>query len=301
MDSSHRRNPMNKMKSLHEKAVTIANNYLRSEFELVEVLQQIDECKGYLEFKCTSVTQYAIQVLRLSEGTAANLVTVAKKSVKIPELKQALQKHKITLSNARTITPVITPENQDGLIELASRLSKEKLQKEVAKWNPALEVREQVTYVNEERIKMTVGVSEELLEKLRRVQDLESQRRRNACSIEEALEAAMSLYIEKKDPVEKAKRSQVRPISLVPGQVEAKKGLGRTFMPASVLHAVNSRDEGQCTEKVHDGTRCANRRWLQFHHIEHVANGGKNELSNLTTLCFYHHKIWHGDGRYQSR
>lgn len=48
------------------------------------------------------------------------------------------------------------------------------------------------------------------------------------------------------------------------------------------------RDRKQCTQ-------CGAKENLTVHHITHLVDGGSNELSNLTTLCFAcHMKAHHG-------
>ncbi|MGZ3709718.1 MAG: HNH endonuclease [Bdellovibrionota bacterium] len=66
------------------------------------------------------------------------------------------------------------------------------------------------------------------------------------------------------------------------------------------VHAVNLRDEVQCTQVSSDGKRCANRRWLEIHHLKPVSEGGKNEAGNLTTLCSAHHRVEHEHARLPS-
>ncbi len=62
-------------------------------------------------------------------------------------------------------------------------------------------------------------------------------------------------------------------------------------IPPAVRRYVTWRD-GQCTI---DGCTSHNR--LQPHHITERSNGGNHDVSNLTTLCWYHHHtIIHGAG-----
>lgn len=103
---------------------------------------------------------------------------------------------------------MISHENQDDWISKAATLSKSVLEKEVAKENPRLAVAERAKYVSEERLKLELGVSEALLEKIKRVQDLISQRTRKAASLEDAFEEMSELFLEKNDPVRKANRAR---------------------------------------------------------------------------------------------
>ena len=41
---------------------------------------------------------------------------------------------------------------------------------------------------------------------------------------------------------------------------------------------------------------CANKRWLDAHHIKHWANGGETKPSNLALLCGFHHRAVHEGG-----
>ncbi len=62
-------------------------------------------------------------------------------------------------------------------------------------------------------------------------------------------------------------------------------------IPRAIRDRVAHRDGG-CTI---DG--CTSRYRLQPHHIVRVADGGTNDIDNLTTLCWYHHHVAiHGSG-----
>ncbi|MFO0749209.1 MAG: HNH endonuclease signature motif containing protein [Myxococcota bacterium] len=41
---------------------------------------------------------------------------------------------------------------------------------------------------------------------------------------------------------------------------------------------------------------CANRRWLDAHHIEHWVDGGRTARDNLVLLCSEHHRLVHEGG-----
>jgi hypothetical protein len=58
-------------------------------------------------------------------------------------------------------------------------------------------------------------------------------------------------------------------------------------IPPAIRRALNSRDAG-CRFPG-----CTHRRYVDAHHIEHWARGGKTKLSNLVTLCRLHHRLVH--------
>jgi hypothetical protein len=247
-----------------------------------------------------------MSVLGLSEDHAGNFVAIAKKSAEVPTLLTEIQSGRVSVSNARTLLPILTPENQEKWLSSACVLSKRQLQKEIARALPRqAPVEESMRYVSAERLQLKCGVSEELSNQIRRVQDLESSRQGKAVNIEGAIEAAVDNYLDRHDPLEKAKRAQrnaekraeVKVEQLNVPQAVSKdvpvKHVDPHFIPAAIHHAMTLRDGDQCTEILKNGSRCPERRWLHGHHIVHVHLGGKTVLSNLRTLCSFCHKRLH--------
>jgi HNH endonuclease len=60
----------------------------------------------------------------------------------------------------------------------------------------------------------------------------------------------------------------------------------RTIPPA-IRRALTSRDRG-CRFPG-----CSFRRYVDGHHVRHWADGGETKLSNLVTLCRFHHRLVH--------
>lgn len=139
---------------------------------MIDILQKIDDQKIFLRLQYSSLFDYAVKALKLSEANASNFITVARKSKTVPELKNAIIAGEITVSKARKITPVITAQNQKYWIDLAKNLPKAKLEQEVAKVMPETAVQERMRFVAASRIELKVGLSEALTEKLKRAQDL---------------------------------------------------------------------------------------------------------------------------------
>lgn len=281
---------------LHERAVRVAREYLRCEAELLEIFQELDRSKGFRTLGYGSLFDYALS-LGLSEGTVYSLITVARKSVTVPALKEGIVAGELTLSNARRIAPILTPGNQQGWIEKAKALPKAALEREIAREFPREDKAEKVQHLSKDRVNLSISISEALLEKLKRAQDLESSRLGKAVSLEAALEAMAEAFLDSRDPVRKSSRNGIArmsarsgPSKLGPGQVNR-----RSAIPAEVSAAVWGRDQGQCTARNPDGYRCRARRWLHIHHLRAVALGGEHKVENLTLLCSAHHFGTHED------
>jgi hypothetical protein len=276
--------------TLHEKALQITKTYLRAESDLISILQAIEDCRGYRELSYRSLFEYSRQALGLSEAVSYNLITVARKAKVVPMLQEKLRTQEITLSNAKMIAPVLTSENQNQWLSAAATLSKRELEKEIAKEFPEKQIQEQTRYVSENRIELKLGISEELYEMLKRIQDIASSQSQNALNLEQTLQEMAEVYLEKKDPIKKAERAQKR---TSPKPVPGQESSNPRFIPASVQHAVRLRDHGQCSFLNSNGKRCDEKRWLDFHHIQPVSEGGQSNLENLRLLCRGHHQVVH--------
>ncbi|MCM2324806.1 MAG: hypothetical protein NDJ90_16220, partial [Oligoflexia bacterium] len=276
---------MTNAKTLHEKALELAKTYLSAEASLIDIIQQIDQARVYRELGFRSVFEYVTEALGLSEHAAYNLITVARKALEVPLLKEKIAAQEICLSKARTISPVLTPENQEKWISAAQHLSKRQLEKEVARERPEILTPERTRYVEADRIKLEMGLSEDLHEALRRVQDLVSSRMKKAASLEETLEVLVETFLDSEDPLKKAEKSKERKKSLVPGRVNTGSGdrrpRERKALPATLKRGVLLRDQSRCTYTDARGRRCGERRWLDHHHKTPISHGGENSLENL--------------------
>jgi hypothetical protein len=274
--------------SIHLKLVEVSQCYLRAEAELVGVLAEVIRHRVFVAHGYPSVFAYVCS-LGLSENIAYSLITVARKSLEVPELSQKLERGEITLTNARRVAAVLTVKNQSEWLKKASELSSRKLEKEIARERPEMATPEKATYVSENRVKLELGLSEIEMLKLRKIQDLESQRQRRSVTLEETLQVMSEEYLKRHDPVRRAKRQVVKK----PSKPLKKLVAQRRSVPAPVLHAVNLRDERMCTFRLPDGSRCTQRRFLEIHHLQPFSQGGPSTLQNLTTLCQAHHQYEH--------
>ena len=306
------------MNPIHEKALAAAHRFHRAEADLISALQEVEENLTFLEFKCSSLFQYGLRVLRLSENVTSNFIAVMRAARRVPELKAAIQSEKLSVSKARKITPVVS-QDPEKWIDLAMNFSSKKVEEEVAKVCPKEAVKERIKPVSEDLRELRLGISKALEGKLRRAQDLESQRRGKAASLEETLDTLLDVYLEVKDLVRRAERvlQKVKthekaqsPVMLKwnetnqsgKSDLTSENGDYKRFyakdldersqgrrIPSALKHQVFQRDQGKCT---HPG--CDERRWLDIHHLKPVSEGGLTTLENLATLCQAHHRITHG-------
>lgn len=223
-----------RLQKIHQEALAATSRYRAAEIDLINILEAVEKHRVFLHYGFNSVFQYAVQGLGLSENVAYTFINVARKAREVPALKEEIKLGNLSVSKARKITSVLTQENKDHWIALAKTSSQAVVEREVAKVNPLEAARGRANYVhplNEikekvviprtapresnqapapARVQLQVGISEKLIIKLRRAQDLVSQKSRKGATLEDTLEALIGEFLEKHDPVEKAKRQLVR-------------------------------------------------------------------------------------------
>ena len=195
---------------IHERAILRGKKYLQSEREVLESIQEVWESKVFFDFGCRNLHEYVVRHMELTDAVAASFIAVAKKAIEVPALKEVIDSGQLQVQKARKVVSVINQENQNFWLDLAVRAPQREIEKQVAKANPEASRPDKVRFISENKLNLKHDVSERVYELIKRVQDLESQRRRKAANLEETLEAAALAYLEKNDPIEKAKRAEIR-------------------------------------------------------------------------------------------
>ena len=303
--------------ALHDEAIEVCERITRDQASLIEILQQIDRVKLYKKFQRSSLFQYAVHELKLSESVAYCFINVARKAREISSLNEAIRNRSLSVSKAGRIVSALTQENSGGLVEFAMAHSCEKIDREVAKLNPKSGSGDKVKFLSEDLVQVTVTISKAAFANLKRAEALAAQKGKKFSGRGGVVELSLSEYVERHDPVKKAERaltkklkvrvqeeeSEVMSINQVaPGgesKLFSKLCINRVFHSARVRltadqkHGVFARDHGQCTHINLHGERCTNDRYLHVHHIIPVSQGGDNDPNNLTTLCSSHHDLVH--------
>lgn len=264
--------------SLHERALAIAGRYHAAHAELLAIIIEIDAARLFEAFGLSSTFAYCRERLGLSEDVACSFIQVARKARAVPELLEAVEGG-LAFSKAKQVARVITPGNQKALLAAAEVSTCRELERVIVRENPQAAVLERVKLVAEDRHRLELGLSEELLQQFRRAQDLVCNKGKKAASLEETLAAVLELYLEKEDPQRKAERA---PAPREEPNLRAEK------IPAASLHAVHLRDRGRC-----QAPGCGRTRWIEIHHRRPRAEGGTHDPENLVTLCGFHHRQHH--------
>jgi hypothetical protein len=296
-----------KFRDLHLRAIELCRRHRELEWQIVSVLTEIDRLKLYEKLGRSSLFQYAVGDLKLTESVAYAFISVARKSKEIVQLRSALSENKISVSKASRLVAAINSGNADGLLQFAQSHSGREIDAEVARLNPEPAARDRIKQLSEELVELKVTVRTETMNKLRRIQKLAAPSGK-PLELASILDLMCEEYLNRKDPIRKASRvskqkselcaHRVAPQIHVGGEalkpsVKEPKPSIRRRLTAAETHAVNRRDGGCCTFIDSEGKRCTNERWLHMHHIRPVSLGGSNSPDNLTTLCSFHHDLVH--------
>lgn len=284
----------------HNRAVLSARNLKAAYRDLLSVLIEIDEQQIYFQLEKTSLYSYCVELLDLPSHTAYDFIDVIRTSMSVPELTQAILDGRTTISKARRICSVITPQNQKEWINLVCECSHKIVQKAVATANPRAAAAESLKYISSDVLELRFAVSEEWSSLLTEVKDLMSQKERRNVTTEEVLFTLMTDFRLKNDPVVKAERAVARKnrtstqnSSSAHAQLQPNPENRTRYRPSRVEHDITLRDQNRCTYADQNGNRCESRRWLDKHHVVAFADGGDHTVENLQTLCSAHHRMKH--------
>jgi len=295
------------MEKLHQKITETVTEYRKQEGLLIELTQESDFTKFYLELGYSSLFEYLNLGQGISAATVSNLITVARKSVKIPEMMEAIASGEVGLAKLRKVSSVITSENKSEWIEKSKKLSCRELEKEVAKVSTYKPRRDFWQRINADYLRLSIDTTEDFKALAERAQDVYSKKCQSNKTLTEVFEWALKEALTKHDQVMKAERAEAKKKSVTAKAAPTSKSdptgqsvtrdsgptdNKRKHIPQPILNQVVLRDKGRCSFQKH-GRRCHHRRFLDIHHIKPVKDGGQNTVENLTTLCETHHIYLH--------
>jgi hypothetical protein len=320
MTSQHRQ--------IHERCLQLCLTLIRTESEIIAQFQLVQKFKIHLKFEKKNLFLYAKDICGLSENQAYAFSALAKCSLRHSQLDKAIQSGKLPVSKAFRLVSTLNEQNAANLIHFACHHSKREIEREVRRLNPKASVAATIKPLSEDLDVLNTSIPRHAAENIRKAADLLAQKHRRNVDLGETIALVFAEFVERYDPVKRAARAeehkkhrgtdkdstsvtQPHSVTRTPSTVTdypttsyphfsaraEKSGYPdlRNDEPltAAQIHAVDLRDGRQCTSVDRNGHRCAEKRWLHYHHIISRASGGSNESENLTTLCSFHHDLAH--------
>jgi hypothetical protein len=295
----------------------LAQHERRATAQLIASLVELDLRRLYLGEGCASLFTYCTQVLRLSEGAAYGRIQAARAAARFPLILDRLVDGSLNLTTVGLLAPHLTEDNHSAVLEGARGKSKREVELQVAALRPRCDVATSVRKLPiprhhgsppmlvacdppqsgardvappprpaivaplaPERFQISVTVSRETHDKLRRAQNLLRHVVPNgdpAAILDRALTVLLA-HLARTKLGETSRPRQSKP-----------RGAHSRHIPAAVRRVVWKRDGGRCAFVGTHG-RCCETGLLEFHHVVPFAVGGSAEVDKIELRCAAHNR-----------
>ena len=286
---------MIQLKSVSDRELLDQTRYLVSEerrlgIEILHRLREIESRQLHAHEGYGSLHEFAVQELQYSDGAAHRRIQAMRLLKELPEAEGRLKTGELTLTNASQLQDFFRAEKKLGktyapgeksalLGELSGKSSRE-VHALLMERSPETIPKETLQPLNTEESKLTVVLSRELEEKLRKLKELLAHRLPGA-TYAELFDAMADLALQKLDPTLRKERP-------APAPELSTAALSQTrAIPVQLKRLIWKRARGQC-QYFANGRRCASRYALQIDHIHPFGKGGTKTEENLRLLCRTH-------------
>jgi hypothetical protein len=284
------------------------------------LLGDFDARRGWASWDMTSCAAWLSWKCQMSSGAAREHVRVARALRDLPVIRGEFAAGRLSYAKVRALTRIATPENEQGLAELAGPMTGSQLERFARAHrkvghadDAAARIQRRLTWRFDDdgslagtfRLPPLAGAA--LLQALRAAAaDLEHPHDDDAGVSAETSRAAEAVPGHPADPA-RCHVEDGSAISVTTAQMLActaalswmlhdhdgtllDVGRRRRRPTAALRRAARERDKCRCR---YPG--CESRR-VDLHHVQYWSNGGRTKLTNLISLCRYHHMLVHERG-----
>ena len=300
---------------------TRLGDHRRSEADVILVLNEVEGRRLHLEHAYSSMQDFCMRALGMSEDQSFRRLAVARLAQRCPQVIDALASGAVHLCGLVALRDVMNESNADDLLEQAAGMSKRAIAVLVAGLAPKPDVPPSITPhpadaqpalpmnhapaekplgprassahthgpaltpLSPGRYKIELTASEAFRTKLVRLQEL--MRHRNPTGdLALDLEAAVDVFLPRLEKQLFAKTDRPRAAD------KGKKPKDRGVVTAAARRAVFERDGQQCSYVSPHGRRCEARAMLEVDHRLARARGGVgDDVANLRVFCKSHNHL----------
>jgi hypothetical protein len=277
--------------------------------------------RGLFAARYSSLFRYCCGELRLSEGSAGNLIETARAARRYPLVLTLLQDGSINPTTVRVLSTSLTPENHVDVLREAVGKTKPEVQAIAARLRPAPDVPTTLRKVPAQPLVASVGSL------VRPAVETPSPAITSPAALLPAparpvmvpLAPARYSYKLTIDDETKTLLQQARELAshaVTPGddlailkralgmfvEQQLKRRFGQTsrpksvkpadpaarHVPAHIARVVYERDGGSCAYVDPEGRRCGEKSYIQIHHVKAWMAGGDTTVGNLALRCRSH-------------
>jgi len=298
------------------------------EAELLAHLGEVDHRKLYRERAFSSMFQYCVGELHLSESVAYKRITVARAAREYPVLLTKVARGELHLTGACLLVPHLTQANVEELLEAATHQSKRKIEQLLASRFPRPDAPARIRKlpsphladpeptqgeVHAKSLPLASSPHDKPVSPARRaeVTPLSSERFKVQFTADAQLRGKLqqaqdllgpsvprndlaALFSKALDALIsdlQNKKHGVTSRTRRSRQPEPGAGMRSRTIPRSVRRAVYERDAGQCAYVSREGRRCPERSGLEYHHRVPFGLGGQSIEENVELRCKSHNQL----------
>jgi 5-methylcytosine-specific restriction endonuclease McrA len=267
-----------------------AQNEREATTRLLHHLCEVQRRRLFAQSGCSSLFDYCVRALKMSEPQAARRVNSARMLKDFPEIEGKIQSGALSLtavSQAQVFFRKEASVSKEERAEILQKLENQPSRKAEKillshSSSPEAPKRERVQAITETLSELRLTLDQETMENLDRLREIWSHKMPNA-SVADLVKEMAAYCRQKLDPDLKPEPKRRSPAPAPEGR----------SIPAQLKRAVWKRDKGCCTyEDPGSGRRCGSRYWLELDHIIPFAYGGKSTVENLRLRCRAHNQ-WH--------
>jgi len=297
---------------------------------LIVLLAELEERELFLREGYSSMFAYCTQHLRLSEQAAYLRIGAARASRRWPAVLTLLTAGEINLTTIKLLTPCLTDENHEALLDASRGKSKSQMEELIAAFNPQPDVDASVRKLPVRAAAETTTTDSEpprplLPDALTSSPSLASavamtpptprpvvaplapgrylikvtvnaEARANLKRAQDLLRHSVptgdpAAIVERALAMLVEQLERARPAKVRKPKMPRESTAAATrHVPASVRRAVWQRDAGQCAFLGTEG-RCTETGCLEFHHLIPFVDGGATTVENLQLRCRAHNSF----------
>jgi hypothetical protein len=280
--------------------------------DIVEHLAEVDRREIAIDAGFSTLFDYCVKTLRYSEAAAFLRIRAARAVGAFPRILDDLRSGAITLDSVMRLSPHLSADNSDKLLDQASGATKREILALVASFDPngtaperdvirplppkpplSVNVSSTTTTASPHdssaeiiappnRVRLSFTADNEFL---LMVDQLRSLRRHKFPDgrLEDLLKETVAAMLSKIDPDRSVQRRNHGERSISP--------IKKRRVPDVIKREVWKRDGGRCTYLAADGKRCESRDFLEYDHILPWALGGRSDRAdNIRLLCRPHNQ-----------
>lgn len=252
--------------------------------DLLYFLREVERRSLFLEMGYPSLYEFTVRELKVSQGAAYRRIQSMRLIRELPEAEEKLKNGALSISTAAKVQTAAGTLDSDGKRKLLSSVegkTTREVERELAKLAPK-EKREWTRWLSGEEVQISFCLDRPVFLALQQLLSLRTHKDVKK-TYRGLIADLVDLGLEKWNPIQRAATSARRSECVI-------EGVWKTLTPR-LRNTVWQRDGGRCTYmNPQNGARCSTTELLQVDHIQPLALGGKNELTNLRLLCAAHNR-----------